>query len=96
LSLQLTVAVDTICATLTFALWDLARFPDFRKKAAEEVAKFFPSRDDMTAIALQDLPFLNAFLWESMRLHGVTVSSNERVAPEGGAMILGHFIPSGV
>ena len=49
-----TTAVDTICATLTFALWDLARFPEFRKRAAEEVAKFFPSRDDMTAIALRD------------------------------------------
>jgi cytochrome P450 len=89
-------AIDTICATLTFALWDLARFPDFRKRAAEEVAKFFPSRDDMTALALEDLPFLNAFLFESMRYHGVSVSLNERVAPEGGAIVLGQFLPAGV
>lgn len=92
----LTIAVDTICATLTFAIWDFARFPEFRRRAAEEVAKFFPSRDDMTASALRDLPFLNAFLRESMRFHGVAVSSNARVAPEGGVIILGHFIPAGV
>ena len=92
----LILAVDTICATLTFALWDLARFPEFRKRAAEEVAKFFPSRDDMTAIALRDLPFLNAFLRESMRYHGASISLNERVAPDGGAVVLGHFIPAGV
>ena len=89
-------AIDTICATMTFALWDLARFPDFRKRAAEEVAKFFPSRDDMTALALEDLPFLNAFLFESLRYHGVSVSLNERVAPEGGAIVLGQFLPTGV
>lgn len=81
---------------MSFALWDLARFPDFRKRAAEEVAKFFPSRDDMTALALRDLPFLNAFLQESMRIHGVTVSLNERVAPAGGGMVAGHLIPAGV
>ena len=85
-----------MCATLAFALWDLARFPDFRKRAAEEVVKFFPSRDDMTAIALRELPFLNAFLQESMRFHGVTVSLNARVAPEGGAMVSGWQIPAGV
>jgi cytochrome P450 len=89
-------AIDTICATMAFALWDLARFPDFRKRAAEEVAKFFPSRDDMTALALEDLPFLNAFLFESMRYHGVSVSLNERMAPEGGATVLGQFLPAGV
>jgi cytochrome P450 len=93
---SLILAVDTVCAALTFALWDLARFPEFRKRAAEEVAKFFPSRDDMTAIALRDLPFLNSFLRESMRYHGASISLNERLAPDGGAMILGHFIPAGV
>jgi len=50
----------------------------------------------MTALALRDLPFLNAFLQESMRIHGVTVSLNERVAPAGGGMVAGHLIPAGV
>ena len=50
----------------------------------------------MTAIALRDLPFLNAFLRESMRYHGASISLNERVAPDGGAVVLGHFIPAGV
>jgi cytochrome P450 len=85
-----------MCAALTFALWDFARFPDFRKHAAEEIAKFFPSREDMTALALEELPFLNAFILESMRFHGLAVSLNERISPENGAVIQGQFIPSGV
>ena len=92
----LIIATDTICAVLTFALWDLARFPDFRKRAAEEVAKFFPSREDMSTIALEDLPFLNAFLLESMRFHGIAVSLNKRMAPDRGTMVNGRFIPGGV
>jgi len=50
----------------------------------------------MTAIALRDLPFLNAFLQESMRFHGITVTLNIRMAPEGGAMVSGQLIPAGV
>ena len=50
----------------------------------------------MTAIALRDLPFLNAFLLESMRVHGITVSLNERIAPEGGAMVSGQTVPAEV
>jgi len=81
---------------LTFAVWDLARFPDFRKRVAEEVAKFFPSREDMTAVGLEELPFLNAFLKESMRFHSISVSSNRRVSPAEGAAILGHHLPGRV
>lgn len=88
--------MDTISALVTFALWDFGRFPDFRKRAAEEVAKFFPSRDDMTALALEELPFLNAFLNESMRIHDLTVALIERTPPAKGAELLGHYIPPDV
>jgi cytochrome P450 len=81
---------------LTFALWDLACFPEFRKKVADEIAKFFPSRDDMTAVTLGDLPFLNAFLLESMRFHGIIIGWNVRMSPKEGAIIHGKFIPEGV
>lgn len=50
----------------------------------------------MTVTALGELPFLNAFLHESMRFHGVSVSLNDRIAPEGGAMVSGRIIPAGV
>lgn len=81
---------------MALAVWDLTQFPDWRKQAAEEVAKFFPSREDMTMLALEDLPILNAVLMESMRFHGVDVSSNRRKAPMGGTTLLGYFIPEGV
>jgi cytochrome P450 len=77
-------------------MWDLARFPEFRKRAAEEVAKFFPAREDMTCVALEEVPFLNAFLVESMRFHGVSVGLNERVSREEGGLVLGEYVPGGV
>jgi cytochrome P450 len=93
---MLMVGVDKICAALTFAIWDLARLPECRKKAAEEVVKFFPSREDMTAEALKALPFLNAFLMESMRFHSVSGDKWERESPDEGATIGGYQIPKGV
>jgi len=85
-----------MCAALTFAIWDLARLPECRKKAAEEIAKFFPSREDMTAEALKALPFLNAFLMESKRYHSVSGDECLRLSPEEGCTIGGHRIPKRV
>lgn len=93
---MLMVGVDSICAALTFAIWDLARLPECRKKAAEEVVKFFPSREDMTAEALKALPFLNAFLMESRRFHSVSGDEWVRMSPDVGATIAGHQIPKAV
>jgi cytochrome P450 len=90
------LGVDSICAALTFAIWDLARLPECRKKAAEEVVKFFPSREDMTPEALKALPFLNAFLMESMRFHSVSGDKWERMSPDEGAAVGGYQIPKGV
>jgi len=85
-----------MCAALTFAIWDLARLPECRKKAAEEIAKFFPSREDMTAEALKALPFLNAFLMESRRYHSVSGNEYLRLSPEEGCTLGGHQIPKRV
>jgi cytochrome P450 len=85
-----------MCAALTFAVWDLARLPECRKKAADEVAKFFPSREDMTAEALKALPFLNAFLMESRRYHSFSGDDGLRVAPEDKSSLCGHDLPKKV
>jgi len=88
--------VDEMCAALAFAIWDLARLPECRKKAADEIAKFFPSREDMTAEALKALPFLNAFLMESRRYHSVSGNEYLRLSPEKGCTLGGHQIPKRV
>jgi len=50
----------------------------------------------MTAVGLEELPFLNAFLKESMRFHSLDVSSNRRISPAEGATVLGHYLPGRV
>jgi cytochrome P450 len=50
----------------------------------------------MTLVDLEELPFLNAFLRESMRYHGPAVGRNFRVAPVGGTTVLGYHLPEDV
>ena len=50
----------------------------------------------MTSLALEELPFLNSIILESMRVHGFCVSLNERVLDGDGDMVLEEFIPEGV
>lgn len=46
---------------------------------------------------LQDsLPYLNACVSESMRLHNAIGMPLPRVVPEGGVELEGHFLPAGV
>jgi cytochrome P450 len=42
------------------------------------------------------LPYLTAFLNESMRLHPVAGIPLVRTVPEGGCELEGHFLPAGV
>ncbi|TGO08450.1 hypothetical protein BTUL_0208g00010 [Botrytis tulipae] len=44
---------------------------------------------------LQDLPFLDACIIESLRLDPPFATALERVVPAGGATICGHFFPEG-
>ena len=44
----------------------------------------------------RELPYLQACLDESMRLHGIIGAPLLRVVPDGGVSIDGHFIPAGV
>ncbi|RKP25091.1 cytochrome P450, partial [Syncephalis pseudoplumigaleata] len=45
--------------------------------------------------AIQDLPYLNAVLHESLRINPITASGFDRDTPEGGGMLDGYYIPEG-
>jgi cytochrome P450 len=70
--------------------------PEVYRRLKEELVTAFPDRDETIKHATaKDLPYLNATLYEVMRLRPM-ISGSQRVMPSGGAMICGVHLPEGV
>ncbi|KAJ2689230.1 hypothetical protein GGH99_002868 [Coemansia sp. RSA 1285] len=84
---------DTSSNTLSFTIHLLLMHPQYLKQATEEARSVFERSHVITYTeALKSLPFLEACMYESMRL--LPVSTNlPRCMPRGGTVIQGHFIP---
>ncbi|KAJ2522529.1 hypothetical protein H4217_000688 [Coemansia sp. RSA 1939] len=84
---------DTSSNTLSFTIHLLLMHPQHLRKATNEARSVFERSHVITYTeALKSLPFLEACMYESMRL--LPVSTNlPRCMPRGGTVIQGHFIP---
>ena len=82
----------TTSVTLTYLVWAVLQQPLVQKKLEEEVATL---PDDFAASDLEALPYLNAVLEETLRLHGPIPGALPRVIPASGLSIAGYFIPQG-
>ncbi|KAJ2658893.1 hypothetical protein IWW48_003793 [Coemansia sp. RSA 1200] len=84
---------DTSSNTLSFTIHLLLMHPQHLRQAIEEARSAFERTHVITYTeALKSLPFLEACMYESMRL--LPVSTNlPRCMPRGGTVIQGHFIP---
>ncbi|KAF2464018.1 cytochrome P450 monooxygenase-like protein [Lindgomyces ingoldianus] len=81
---------------ITSAMYFLLRHPKQLRLAAEEVANVgFHDESDIKVATTQPLPYLNAVISETLRLHHPTPGNLPRVAPKGGMMIAGRFVPGG-
>lgn len=83
--------------------YNLVKHPESYAKLQQEVdaiktqdtADEHKSRSFSWATA-QTMPYLDACIRESMRLHPVQRIPHDRVVPKGGLTIEGHWIPEGV
>ncbi|KAG9002055.1 hypothetical protein FRB94_004147 [Tulasnella sp. JGI-2019a] len=77
--------VETSSTTLTYMMYNLARYPTVLAKLREEIDPLMHGEDGRRQIpdisVLNKLPYLNAFYMESMRLYGAVPSMLERVVP---------------
>jgi tryprostatin B 6-hydroxylase len=80
---------DTVAPTLVFAIYQLALNPDKAEKLYQEV-KDVSIKDLAT---LKKLPYLNAVIMETLRLHPAVPTGGNRDTPPEGMMIDGTFIP---
>jgi hypothetical protein len=94
---------EAIGNTMVYLTYELSRSPRMQASLRAELLGLSPnitldpSLDDLPSPRdLDALPFLQAIVQETLRLHTSTPSPQTRVVPRGGAVIDGYVIPGGV
>ncbi|KAM5353625.1 hypothetical protein ACJ41O_000275 [Fusarium nematophilum] len=89
---------DTTAISLSAALYYLLKYPACLQKLRDEIDEFGAKGDlskSPTFKESQQMPYLQAVIKEALRMHPATGLPLERIVPEGGATISGHFFPEG-
>ena len=90
---------DTTAISLRSVLYHLLKNPECKRKLIVEIDKQMAGLGLTESITLEQtkqMPYLQACLYEGLRLHPAVGMSLPRVTPPGGIEIDGHFIPEGV
>ncbi|KAJ2568150.1 hypothetical protein IW140_004147 [Coemansia sp. RSA 1813] len=94
--LMMLAGSDTTAHTMTWTVHLLLLYPHHYRRAVAEVRSQF--RQDYTiqySDCRERLPFVEACIYESLRLVPVTGGLLPRVSPKGGTVIQGHYLPEG-
>ncbi|KAF9443296.1 cytochrome P450 [Macrolepiota fuliginosa MF-IS2] len=96
---------DTSSTSLSYFFWELSRRPDILKKLQIEIDEVMPDSRAIPDISvLQELPYLNAFIKEGLRVYTAAPSLLERVVPNSTAKngardeifdLMGYALPPG-
>jgi cytochrome P450 len=91
-------ATDTTSLVLTYLFWELALHPEIQAQLRAELkdSETAPDTGVPTHQSLVNLPYLNAVIQETMRLHSPIPMGLLRQAPPGGRVIAGVFVPGEV
>ncbi|KAI9480192.1 cytochrome P450 [Coemansia mojavensis] len=92
----LVAGTDTTALTLTWTIHYLMLYPRVYKKAVDEVRSKFAHDHLITyAEGKAQLPYVEAVIYEALRIRAVSGTALPRVVPEGGATFQGYFLPGG-
>jgi cytochrome P450 len=87
----------TVTTTLTAATWFLCIHLEKLKRAQDEVRRHFTAATDICAKSVQQQPYLDAVIRETLRLVPGGAFGNPRwIRRKGGQMIAGHYVPRNV
>lgn len=81
---------ETTSLTMTYLVWAVCKDPAVKARLAQEVAQLPADYDDAD---LQQLPYMNQVIEETLRLYSVVASALPRVVPVGGATLAGYYLP---
>ncbi|KAL1861370.1 hypothetical protein Daus18300_008901 [Diaporthe australafricana] len=86
---------ETTATLLSGCTYLLLSNPDKMEKLKHEVRSTFASESEITASAVNNLPYLLGVLNEGLRLYPPVTSTLVRVVPPGGDSIAEHWVPEG-
>ncbi|OBS27854.1 hypothetical protein FPOA_01796 [Fusarium poae] len=89
---------DTTAAALRVTLFYIMSSPRVYRKLKEEIRKAIHegrASSPITVAQARELPYLQAVIYEGLRMRPVTTGQHAREVPAGGDTINGHFIPEG-
>jgi cytochrome P450 len=86
---------ETSATLLAVAVYYLLRSRDKLAVLRNEIRGAFAAGDELTFSDVARLPYLRAVLEEALRIHAPLPAGINRVAPEGGALVDGQFVPEG-
>lgn len=89
---------DTTAISTRAIIYHLLKNPDCKRKLVEEINQRKREGKLSNPVSLQEadqMPYLQACMWEALRLHPAVGMSLPRVVPSGGIEIDGKRIPAG-
>ncbi|UZJ55243.1 hypothetical protein CBS101457_004563 [Exobasidium rhododendri] len=93
---QLIAGSDTTSNTSCAILYHLCTNPKALKKLQEELDRELKESEEVPLYAeVQELPYLQAVISESLRYHSTSALGLPRSIPPGGATLAGKFFPEG-
>lgn len=87
---------ETTASILSGLTYLLLKTPTAMAKVVHEVRSSFSSSDEITILSASNLKYMIACLDEALRIYPPTPSGFSRIVPEGGDIIAGKWVPSGV
>ncbi|KAI1264458.1 cytochrome P450 [Xylariaceae sp. FL1019] len=85
---------DPVQLTLYSSLFLLMKTPETLKILTREIRTAFDIYDEITADSLASIPYLNACIHETLRVHVPGATGGPRISP--GAVVDGIYVPKGV
>ncbi|KAI0316224.1 cytochrome P450 [Amylostereum chailletii] len=94
---QLIAGSDTTSNSSCAVAYHLAANPRTQEKLQQELDEALGADDDPVATfdAVKRLPYLEAVINETLRIHSTSGIGLPRLVPDGGLTVLGHFFPAG-
>jgi cytochrome P450 len=87
---------ETPATTLLATFYELASHSGVQEKLFRILKQTFKSESEITVASTTHIPYLDAVINEALRLDYAVPGGLPRVAPEGGDIYAGHYVPAGV